>query len=169
MFPFCFWKGEEDVIMPRLTDLVIYGSHPFADTFGAHPHHSMGSGQLFCPLWHKSHLPWAYQLWKEKRHCKLQLLFGSHCSINLINLSFLFFFPPYLLSYMSMCASMKLIERPHTLLEEDPQTRRGSPLARVEKMFELIRAKLPGPPDFILCVLAERKNSDIYGMDFPVS
>jgi hypothetical protein len=32
-------------------------------------------------------------------------------------------------------------------------------------MFELIREKLPGPPEFILCVLAERKNSDIYGMD----
>lgn len=30
-------------------------------------------------------------------------------------------------------------------------------------MFELIREKLPGPPEFILCVLAERKNSDIYG------
>ncbi|KAJ6674629.1 PROTEIN ARGONAUTE 6 [Salix viminalis] len=55
------------------------------------------------------------------------------------------------------------IERPHTLIEEDQQSRRGSPLARVERMFELIRDKLPGPPEFILCVLAERKNSDIYG------
>ncbi|KAG6748707.1 hypothetical protein POTOM_048640 [Populus tomentosa] len=55
------------------------------------------------------------------------------------------------------------IERPHTLIEEDQQSRRGSPLARVERMFELIREKLPGPPEFILCVLAERKNSDIYG------
>lgn len=64
-----------------------------------------------------------------------------------------------------MYATMKNIERPHTLLEEDQQTRRGSPLARVERMFELIREKLPGPPQFILCVLAERKNSDVYGMD----
>ncbi|KAJ6343346.1 hypothetical protein OIU76_005149 [Salix suchowensis] len=55
------------------------------------------------------------------------------------------------------------IERPHTLIEEDQQSRRGSPFARVERMFELIREKLPGPPEFILCVLAERKNSDIYG------
>ncbi|GAV71984.1 PAZ domain-containing protein/Piwi domain-containing protein/DUF1785 domain-containing protein [Cephalotus follicularis] len=55
------------------------------------------------------------------------------------------------------------IERPHTLIEEDPQSRRASPLVRVERMFEQIRAKLPGPPDFILCVLLERKNSDIYG------
>lgn len=64
-----------------------------------------------------------------------------------------------------MYTSFKNIERPHTLIEEDQQSRRGSPLARVERMFELIREKLPGPPEFILCVLAERKNSDIYGMD----
>ncbi|KDP30816.1 hypothetical protein JCGZ_13759 [Jatropha curcas] len=55
------------------------------------------------------------------------------------------------------------IERPHTLIEEDPQTRRASPFARVERMFEQIRDKLPGSPQFILCVLPERKNSDIYG------
>ncbi|CAL5342360.1 unnamed protein product [Camellia sinensis] len=55
------------------------------------------------------------------------------------------------------------IERPHTLIEEDPQYTTSSPLVRVEKMFELITAKLPRPPEFLLCVLAERKNSDIYG------
>ncbi|XP_010657243.1 protein argonaute 16 [Vitis vinifera] len=56
-----------------------------------------------------------------------------------------------------------LIERPHTLIEEDPQSRRASPVARVEKMFEIVRAKLPGPPEFLLCVLPEKKNSEIYG------
>ncbi|CAL5394005.1 unnamed protein product [Camellia sinensis] len=55
------------------------------------------------------------------------------------------------------------IERPHTLVEEDPQYRRSSPIVRVEKMFELITGKLPGPPQFLLCVLPEKKNSDIYG------
>ncbi|KAI8008366.1 Protein argonaute 16 [Camellia lanceoleosa] len=55
------------------------------------------------------------------------------------------------------------IERPHTLIEEDPQYTTSSPLVRVEKMFELITAKLPRPPEFLLCVLPERKNSDIYG------
>lgn len=59
---------------------------------------------------------------------------------------------------------MKHIERPFTLIEEDQQTRRGNPVVRVERMFELITEKLPGPPQFILCVLPERKNSDIYGM-----
>jgi hypothetical protein len=58
------------------------------------------------------------------------------------------------------------IDRPFTLIEEDPQSRNASPVVRVEKMFELIKAKLPGPPEFILCVLPERKNSEIYGMAF---
>ncbi|CAL5406248.1 unnamed protein product [Camellia sinensis] len=55
------------------------------------------------------------------------------------------------------------IERPHTLIEEDPQYTTSSPLVRVEKMFKLITAKLPRPPEFLLCVLPERKNYDIYG------
>lgn len=60
---------------------------------------------------------------------------------------------------------MQHIERPQTLIEEDAQSRRASPVARVEKMFEQMMAKLPGgPPEFILCVLSEKKNSEIYGM-----
>ncbi|XP_019159475.1 PREDICTED: protein argonaute 16 [Ipomoea nil] len=63
------------------------------------------------------------------------------------------------------CARNKGIhmERPHTLVEEDPQYRRSGPIVRVEKMFELIMSKLPAPPQLLLCVLPERKNSDIYG------
>ncbi|KAL0001598.1 hypothetical protein SO802_015379 [Lithocarpus litseifolius] len=56
-----------------------------------------------------------------------------------------------------------IIQRPYTLIEEDSQFRRASPVVRVEKMFEQIQAKLPGAPEFILCVLPERKNSEIYG------
>lgn len=59
---------------------------------------------------------------------------------------------------------MQQIDGPFTLIDEDQQSRRGPPIARVERMFERIREKLPGPPNFILCVLSERKNSDIYGM-----
>lgn len=55
------------------------------------------------------------------------------------------------------------IERPHTLIEEDTQHRRASPVIRVEKMFEQIMSKLPGPPQFLLCVLPEKKNCEIYG------
>ncbi|KAF8008168.1 hypothetical protein BT93_K1988 [Corymbia citriodora subsp. variegata] len=55
------------------------------------------------------------------------------------------------------------IECPVALIEEDSQLRREGPIRRVERMFEKIREKLSRPPNLILCVLAERKNSDIYG------
>ena len=59
---------------------------------------------------------------------------------------------------------MQNIERPYTLIEEEPQLRRSSPVARVEKMFERLTSKLTREPKLILCVLPERKNCDIYGM-----
>ncbi|ONM53868.1 argonaute6 [Zea mays] len=55
------------------------------------------------------------------------------------------------------------IECPHSLVDEDSQSRRCSPVERVEKMFEKVKASLPGPPEFLLCLLPERKNCDIYG------
>lgn len=57
------------------------------------------------------------------------------------------------------------IERPTTLLEEEPRAERLNPVARVDKMFEQIQAKLQKPPQFILCVIP-KKGSDIYGMAF---
>lgn len=33
-------------------------------------------------------------------------------------------------------------------------------------MFEQIQSKLPGKPQFLLCLLPERKNSDVYGWTF---
>ncbi|KAK4408330.1 protein argonaute 4 [Sesamum angolense] len=54
------------------------------------------------------------------------------------------------------------IEPPFDVFEENAQFRRAPPLVRVEKMFEDIQSKLPGPPKFLLCLLPERKNSDIY-------
>lgn len=41
--------------------------------------------------------------------------------------------------------------------------RRAPPVRRVEDMFEQVKTKLPGAPKFLLCILAERKNSDVYG------
>ncbi|CAN0897082.1 Protein argonaute 16, partial [Linum grandiflorum] len=56
------------------------------------------------------------------------------------------------------------IESPKFLIEESPRFRRSSPLARVDDMFKQVREKLPGTkPAFILCVLPQKKNSDIYG------
>lgn len=59
---------------------------------------------------------------------------------------------------------MQNIERPHTLIEEEPRWRRATPIARVERMFDRLKeARFPTTPSFLLCVLPERKNSDIYG------
>ena len=44
--------------------------------------------------------------------------------------------------------------------------RRAPAVRRVEEMFEQVKTKLPGAPKFLLCILAERKNSDIYGWLF---
>lgn len=49
------------------------------------------------------------------------------------------------------------------MFEESPQNRRSPPVGRVEKMFDFIQSKLPGAPQFLLCLLPERKNSDLYG------
>ncbi|OAY23969.1 protein argonaute 4 isoform X1 [Manihot esculenta] len=66
---------------------------------------------------------------------------------------------------LTRCADMKGIpmEAPFDVFEENPQFRRAPPTVRVEKMFEEIQSKLPGAPKFLLCLLPERKNSDIYG------
>ncbi|KAJ6829192.1 protein argonaute 16-like [Iris pallida] len=63
------------------------------------------------------------------------------------------------------CARTKGIQinGPHALIEEDRRWNRSGPVVRVEKMFEQVMGSLPGPPQFLLCVLPERKNSDIYG------
>ncbi|XP_042514453.1 protein argonaute 4A-like [Macadamia integrifolia] len=55
------------------------------------------------------------------------------------------------------------IEAPFNVFEESPQSRRGSPISRVEQMFDQIKSELPGLPQFLLCLLPERKNSDVYG------
>ncbi|XP_078168085.1 protein argonaute 16-like [Carex rostrata] len=55
------------------------------------------------------------------------------------------------------------IDRPFTLIEEDRQWLRAGPIIRVDKMFEKIRAKLPACPQFLLCILPDKKNSEIYG------
>uniref|UniRef100_A0A5B7CCF5 Argonaute 4 n=1 Tax=Davidia involucrata TaxID=16924 RepID=A0A5B7CCF5_DAVIN len=56
------------------------------------------------------------------------------------------------------------IDPPVQVFDENPQFRRAPPPVRVEKMFEQMMPKLPdGPPHFILCLLPDRKNCDIYG------
>ncbi|KAF5751651.1 hypothetical protein HS088_TW02G00667 [Tripterygium wilfordii] len=66
---------------------------------------------------------------------------------------------------LTKCAEMKgiSIEPPFDVFEENPQYRRAPPNVRVEKMFEEMQSKLPGAPQFLLCLLPERKNCAIYG------
>ncbi|KAK8701304.1 hypothetical protein V6N13_019694 [Hibiscus sabdariffa] len=63
------------------------------------------------------------------------------------------------------CGDMKgiRIDPPFDVFQESNQNRRCSPVVRVEKMFEDIQSKLPGAPQFLLCLLPDRKNSDLYG------
>jgi hypothetical protein len=58
---------------------------------------------------------------------------------------------------------LQQVEQPFDCFEENGQFRRAPPLVRVEKMFEHVQSKLPGAPKFLLCLLPERKNSDLYG------
>ncbi|OIT08622.1 PREDICTED: protein argonaute 4-like [Nicotiana attenuata] len=70
-----------------------------------------------------------------------------------------------LISDLIKCGKMKgiMVEDPFDVFEESPQFRRAPPLVRVEKMFEEVQSRLPGAPKFLLCLLPERKNCDIYG------
>ncbi|KAM3348850.1 hypothetical protein ACQJBY_022210 [Aegilops geniculata] len=63
------------------------------------------------------------------------------------------------------CGGMKgiTVEKPHVVIEENGSMRRAPAPKRVEDMFEQVKSKLPGAPKFLLCILAERKNSDVYG------
>ncbi|OMO95798.1 Argonaute/Dicer protein, PAZ [Corchorus capsularis] len=66
---------------------------------------------------------------------------------------------------LTRCADMKgiRIDPPFDVFEENNQNRRLSPVLRVEKMFDDIQSKLPDAPKFLLCLLPDRKNSDLYG------
>lgn len=56
------------------------------------------------------------------------------------------------------------IEDPHgDVIEESLQVRRGPVSRRVEEMFAQTKSRLPGAPKFLLCLLPERKNCEVYG------
>ncbi|KAJ3676589.1 hypothetical protein LUZ60_004001 [Juncus effusus] len=63
------------------------------------------------------------------------------------------------------CGGMKGVkmEQPFDVFEESRSTRGAAPNVRVDEMFEMVKTKLPGAPKFLLCLLPERKNSDVYG------
>ncbi|KAL4281556.1 hypothetical protein GQ457_03G044040 [Hibiscus cannabinus] len=73
--------------------------------------------------------------------------------------------PNNIVQSLIRCGGMKGIQiaHPFDVFTEMGQNRRLPPVVRVEKMFEMIQSKLPGAPQFLLCLLPDRKNSDLYG------
>ncbi|KAJ0045763.1 hypothetical protein Pint_05698 [Pistacia integerrima] len=63
------------------------------------------------------------------------------------------------------CAEMKGINLNSTfeVFEEICQVSREPAPYRVDKMIEMAKSKLLAPPQLLLCILPERKNSEIYG------
>lgn len=49
------------------------------------------------------------------------------------------------------------------VLEESLQDRNRNPVDRVERMLSQMKCRHPKMPHFLLCILPERKNSDLYG------
>ncbi|KAE9594012.1 putative post-transcriptional gene silencing PAZ-Argonaute family [Lupinus albus] len=71
----------------------------------------------------------------------------------------------YLCDTLKKCAANKgiFISPPFRVFEEDNRSARDPAPVRVEKMFGTVKSMLPGPPQLLLCILPQRKNSDIYG------
>ncbi|MED6176390.1 Protein argonaute 4A, partial [Stylosanthes scabra] len=71
----------------------------------------------------------------------------------------------FLCNTIKKCAGMKgiRIKPPFQVFEEDGRAKRDPAPVRVEKMYQFVKSKLPGPPQLLLCILPERKNSEIYG------
>uniref|UniRef100_A0A0D9W242 Piwi domain-containing protein n=1 Tax=Leersia perrieri TaxID=77586 RepID=A0A0D9W242_9ORYZ len=55
------------------------------------------------------------------------------------------------------------MDDPLDVFEESPSLKRAPVARRVDDMFEQIKSKLPGAPKFLLCLLPERKNCEVYG------
>ncbi|XP_044432102.1 protein argonaute 4B [Triticum aestivum] len=56
------------------------------------------------------------------------------------------------------------IEYPYCdVIEESPSARRAPASRRVDEMFAKINSNPPGDPKFLLCLLPDRKNCEIYG------
>ncbi|KAL0455701.1 UNVERIFIED_CONTAM: protein argonaute 4A [Sesamum latifolium] len=66
---------------------------------------------------------------------------------------------------LARCGQMKgiSIKPPFQMFEENPQFRHSPAPIRVDEMIATMKSGLPGEPQFLLCILPERKNSDVYG------
>ncbi|XP_039068396.1 protein argonaute 4-like [Hibiscus syriacus] len=69
--------------------------------------------------------------------------------------------PNNIVQSLIRCGEMKgiRIDHPFDVFNEMGQNRRLPPVARVEKMFDIIQSKLSDAPQFLLCLLPDRKNA----------
>ncbi|KAI3917030.1 hypothetical protein MKX01_003479 [Papaver californicum] len=117
------------------------------------PKLKVGNGEDFCPRNGR----WNFNNKKLVEPTKIGrwavVCFSARCNI------------PSLLQNLTRCGQQKgiVIDEPFDVFEENPQHRRSPANVRVDHMFAQMKAKLPGAPQFLLCILAERKNSDVYG------
>ncbi|KAK2439745.1 protein argonaute [Trifolium repens] len=83
--------------------------------------------------------------------------FSSRCNTN------------HLLNLIKKNSELKGMDLnpPFDIFEEDGRHRSGSASFRVDKMFDILKVKLPGPPhptaQLLLCILPFGKNCEIYG------
>lgn len=52
---------------------------------------------------------------------------------------------------------------PLKVFDERPENQRLPALERVDKMIDTAKRGMPKVPQFILCLLPEKKNCDVYG------
>lgn len=71
----------------------------------------------------------------------------------------------FLVRDLLKCGNLKGIQmdEPYAVIEENRSMCRAPAGHRVENMFGEIKTRFPGAPYFLLALLPERKNSDIYG------
>ncbi|XP_054817018.1 protein argonaute 4A-like [Prosopis cineraria] len=70
-----------------------------------------------------------------------------------------------LIEGLKRCAQMKgmTLYEPVGVFQEDQRMSRKPANVRVEELYKIVMNQMPGLPQFLLCILPERKNSDIYG------
>ncbi|KAH9303923.1 hypothetical protein KI387_008327, partial [Taxus chinensis] len=66
---------------------------------------------------------------------------------------------------LQRCCNKKGLNIPPVgqLFCENPRDVRANPVDRVDRMLNQMKSKLSQPPDFLLCLLPERKTSELYG------
>ncbi|KAK6928957.1 Protein argonaute, N-terminal, partial [Dillenia turbinata] len=71
----------------------------------------------------------------------------------------------YLTRALIKCAEMKgiVMNEPLKVYQEDPKCRREVALTRVDTILNYMKSDFKNPPRFILCILPEKKNCDVYG------